>query len=693
MRKALLILFIGAVSLLTCKKDKEEGKEETTSKGSVTVEGSSTTPGDLVTLKFSNILTKESYDILVGDRKVTLAKVSENTGVFMVPFVPAGVKTIDLAAVSTANVEITIGAYTAINDPDAVKTAFLNKLAIAASNLPNGSQKDFLVTAEKTIAEKYSQLSSEEKRNFAFAINKLSLDPPTVEVSSTTHTGLNGAPSNPKEVDAVSIDSEFLFHRETLGCLATTTLGGTLIAGGAILIKVPSMVILDKVVGLAMLATGAKLLYDAFGTAVELAKYKGIAVSLEGLIEIATINRTQIEANRESNAATNTITFKGGRDHNLKFTGTYNNLSKETAIPFFTSFTARMEAAAANYNLIAKTINGIQGFFSSTPALEEIKINIDQKPSSGSANIPASLLTIENISDSQIGLARTGDNNNLSIRATGNNITAEKAFTFDIVYTYNPFNIKLRKTINAIFDGTIEPFKVAVAGGNAQTGESGKQLANALQVLVTDANNQPLADVDVEWKIKNGGGTLTAATGKTNAQGLASTRWTLGSTGNQEVEASVRKKDGSLVNGAPVSFTAITPCSQALAPAITGISFSCNSNGKYGVYVAFTSTGSDLMVGSGSGTCNLETNCYPSRLLIKDTADPNSVFHVASNAYYAKLFSGTLRQGVIEFTFSYTGDCIPGKSAEEAFKYYYSRFLWKVQLMNHCNKRSEEVAF
>ena len=697
MKKLLVILFVGAFSLLTCKKDRNQTVEGSKEKGNATIADKPVTPGDLVTLKFSAALEKEAYEISVGGNKVTLAKVADSAAAFIVPFGSAGVKTIDLNAVNTANLQIMIDGYTAVSDADMVKANFLERLSVAASNLPDGSQKDFLLMAGQTIAEKYKQLSSEEKKHFAFAINKLSFDPTVVTVPSATTTttttisadGAKGVLSQRKKVDAVNIDNEFIFYRETLGCVATTTLAGISLGAGAVFLKMPYATGFEKILGAALLAAGGKLMYDAIGTAVKLVEYKGIAMSLDDLIQMVRIENRSTEAG----AVNNTITFKGGKNHYLKFTGVYNTMSKQVTIPILTSFIAKIETAVVKYNDIAKTVNNIKGFFSSTPAMEELKVNISQQPVSGNANVPPSLLTIENISDNQISLTRVNDENDLIVRASSNSITIEKAFTFDVVYTYKPFNINLRKTINAFFDGTVEPHKVTISGGNGQTGESGKQLTNPLEVLVTDLNNQPIADVTVDWGIKSGGGTVSVQNSKTNAKGNSSARWTLGVNGSQEVEVAVRKKDGSMVAGSPIAFTAVTPCSEALAPVITGVSFNCNSDGKFGVYVSFTSTGSDLMVGSGFGTCNLETNCYPSRLLIKDTVDPNSTFGVASNAYNAKLFSGTLRQGVIEFTFTGTGNCIPNKSAEEAFRFYYSRFLWKVQLMNHCNKRSEQVSF
>jgi hypothetical protein len=49
--------------------------------------------------------------------------------------------------------------------------------------------------------------------------------------------------------------------------------------------------------------------------------------------------------------------------------------------------------------------------------------------------------------------------------------------------------------------------------------------------------------------------TLNQPESTSNANGIAQIEWTLGSPGIQEVEALVRKRDGTLVNGAPLTFT------------------------------------------------------------------------------------------------------------------------------------------
>ncbi|HMI03201.1 MAG TPA: Ig-like domain-containing protein [Pedobacter sp.] len=233
---------------------------------------------------------------------------------------------------------------------------------------------------------------------------------------------------------------------------------------------------------------------------------------------------------------------------------------------------------------------------------------------------------------------------------------------------------------------------ISIYSGQNQDGEYGKKIKNPLVIKIVDSEGNPVNKWPVSWSVKSGNGFIASDT-ETNASGLAEASWTLGGSGEQEIEATAKSKDGSAIPNSTVGFKAVMPCSQSLAPVINDISFKCNAAGEYGIYVSFTSAGSDLMVGGGSGTCDLKQNCYPARLLIRDSFGDSPDFSVAANSYYVKLFSGTLREGVLEFRMSYTGNCIPGKSAREAFDYYYSRFSWKVQVMNQCNKRSAEVSF
>ncbi len=90
----------------------------------------------------------------------------------------------------------------------------------------------------------------------------------------------------------------------------------------------------------------------------------------------------------------------------------------------------------------------------------------------------------------------------------------------------------------------------ATNSGDGQTAVVGEALANPLRVIVTN-NGAAANGVTVTWATPNGG-SVAPATSTTDANGIATTTWTLGSgAGSQTASASV-----SSASGSPVTFTA-----------------------------------------------------------------------------------------------------------------------------------------
>lgn len=105
-----------------------------------------------------------------------------------------------------------------------------------------------------------------------------------------------------------------------------------------------------------------------------------------------------------------------------------------------------------------------------------------------------------------------------------------------------------------VASATAPPTQMTLSSGDGQTAAAAQALAQPLVVLVQDAGSNPVAGVVVSWQVTAGGGTLGAATSTTDAAGLASMTYTVGTAagaGNQTVQASVTGLAGS-----PVSFTA-----------------------------------------------------------------------------------------------------------------------------------------
>lgn len=78
-----------------------------------------------------------------------------------------------------------------------------------------------------------------------------------------------------------------------------------------------------------------------------------------------------------------------------------------------------------------------------------------------------------------------------------------------------------------------------IVSGNAQTGAPGELLADPLIVELVDAEGNPVTDGLVRFEVTGGNGSVSRQTSRTNQQGGAQTRWTLGpGAGEQQVTVS-----------------------------------------------------------------------------------------------------------------------------------------------------------
>ena len=93
-------------------------------------------------------------------------------------------------------------------------------------------------------------------------------------------------------------------------------------------------------------------------------------------------------------------------------------------------------------------------------------------------------------------------------------------------------------------DVTTLPEALTIVAGNAQTDTAGATLADTLKVQVTNRTTlTPVSGRVVSWAVVSGGGSVNPTSSTTNANGIATTVWTLGTTlGTQMVTASVPSK-------------------------------------------------------------------------------------------------------------------------------------------------------
>ncbi len=202
-------------------------------------------------------------------------------------------------------------------------------------------------------------------------------------------------------------------------------------------------------------------------------------------------------------------------------------------------------------------------------------------------------------------------------------------------------------TLKAVFHATADPGPAATVTevkGDQQTGEVGTALADSLVVKVTDQFGNPVAGFSVGWSA-HGGGTVSAATVNTGADGQAAVQRVLGNTaGAQSAEA-----DAAGLNGSPLVFTHTASAGSAttmvkdpvtdgqfgvagleLTDSIVVIVKDVNGNGVAGRSVLWT-------IATGGGTVNPTTSTTDTdgkaftRWTLGATAGTNTVNAASAN--------------------------------------------------------------
>ncbi len=106
---------------------------------------------------------------------------------------------------------------------------------------------------------------------------------------------------------------------------------------------------------------------------------------------------------------------------------------------------------------------------------------------------------------------------------------------------------------------------LAGVSGDGQTAEVGQALANPVVVMVTDQFGNPVSGTAVQWAVTGGGGTVSPASGTSDAQGRVSATWTLGMT----VGPNAAQASAAGLAGSPVGFLASAVATPPPPPAIT----------------------------------------------------------------------------------------------------------------------------
>jgi hypothetical protein len=117
--------------------------------------------------------------------------------------------------------------------------------------------------------------------------------------------------------------------------------------------------------------------------------------------------------------------------------------------------------------------------------------------------------------------------------------------------------------------GQPQATRLLPSSGDGQTGVPGRELAQPLEVLVTDDQNHPIPGVEVTFAVTQGGGSLSATVVESDYQGHVPVRWTLGpDAGTQTMQAAATDSSGSDLSGSPLTLTAHAVISSATSIAL-----------------------------------------------------------------------------------------------------------------------------
>ena len=171
-----------------------------------------------------------------------------------------------------------------------------------------------------------------------------------------------------------------------------------------------------------------------------------------------------------------------------------------------------------------------------------------------------------------------------------------------------------------------------MSAGNGQSATAGTSVTTAPRVLVSDANDNPVAGVTVTFAVASGGGSVSGAAATTNASGIATVgSWTLGTTAG----ANSLTATSAGLTGSPVTFTAtglagtatryVVTSSSYTPAAGTSVTISAQLADQYGnavktsgIVVTWSKTGAGGSFATGTSTTN--TNGIATVLFTTGTA-------------------------------------------------------------------------
>ncbi|PJJ54458.1 hypothetical protein [Hymenobacter chitinivorans] len=396
-----------------------------------TLDKTSVTPGDVVVITTSdNLSDKPSWEVLVGGRKVVVAKLEANQASFVVPVLATGPVSLDLTAMGVkAAPALTMTAYPAITDPAPVLADFearlakgityLDRLSKDTLNAVPGQNVASMRSLQKAYTSQLAALTIAQKIEVAYVLQKITFD----EVELPQRRTASADPSD----DFMTIGKAFVVSSlTTTACIAVFA---PLAAFPDPVSKVLACAVATQ--GILSLMTSLKLIQELCNR-FDLIAEVGVLAS-NGAAAITLGNEQLTSCLVSATGRTLAATDAAGSAFMQKIFAANAKLEKAHA-----AFTA--------------TFTRIKSWFGDATAPTPYVNPVKAAAARAKRNLAANLVKIQNVSRSAITLIASVVNNQLTLRASSTTITATVTFTFDVVYDNAELGIQARKTITATYN-------------------------------------------------------------------------------------------------------------------------------------------------------------------------------------------------------------------------------------------------
>ena len=488
-------------------------------------------------------LNQQTYNAKFGDLDIILAKNNSTELSFLVPpNIDSG--TYNLAIDFSSNsLGFKVTKTTLSETPEKVISNFVGDYALEISEtialFDQGNVPPELLSVKDNIDKAITDLNNLPENDKIIAAkfienNSTDLNALEAELAQQdlTYSGklINKKCDNPRCYLAYGAKVIIAAGLVSIGAAASTTLGAIAATLGAVVVGVDAIVSLIRGKRSILISKVKVVINEALTIYIPLQEVKEIIYNtIDGTVS----NFSKSQANKIENETA--ITFK--IKPTFRTLDAADESSTDTVIKTFVDA----------YLSIKDFWN--QNFASNLGSLPNFNDLEQQKFSTDLSYFSLDITdNSENVTKSEI----TGTVEEFSVTFT-NETDLEQDFTFDVIYNDGENEAKSSLTLTINFD---EIFLEKVSGDN-QSGVKNEELTEPIVIKVADKDGLVIKDVDVEFNITAGQGSLSTSTTKTDTDGLAKVSWTLGDNlDSQTMEVLVKNSAGENISTSPVTFNA-----------------------------------------------------------------------------------------------------------------------------------------